>query len=302
MDKRALLNLSLLLVVGALGALIWHERSAPPAEDADQPLLFPTVAEATRLAVVERDQPRWTLEKVGGAWRLTAPFAAAADPIVVAELIGSLAATRSRAHYPASVLDPKATGLDAPHAIFEVTVAGAVTRFDLGGTEPINYRRYVRSGDAVHLVDDLISYRLLQDGAQLASKRLLPDGAKLVRLELPGRTLARGADGRWTLAPDDAQVSADALTALVANWERAAASAVRARQDGVVQAMVRITVEGVAAPIELAVLTAVDGLRFERQDLGLEYELPAAARAELLELPRGSASPPAATTTAPPGK
>ena len=34
------------------------------------------------------------------------------------------------------------------------------------------------------------------------------------------------------------------------------------------------------------VLTAVEGLRLARADLGLEYELPTTARAELLALPR----------------
>jgi len=310
MDKRGLLNLSMLLVVGALGALIWFDRERP-AEDADRPLLWPQLAEATRLAVLETDpatgaldRPRWTLEKDAGGWRLTAPFAAAADPIAVADLLEQLGKTRSRARYPLSALDPKATGLDAPQSAFELTLAGATSRFELGGTEPLNYRRYVRSGDAVDLVDDLVSYRLLQDGAQLASKRLLPAGAKLTRLELPGRTLARSADGKWTLAPDDPAISADALVALVSNWERAAATAVRARHDGVVQAMVRVTVEGAAAPLELALLTAVDGLRFARQDLGLEYELPESARAELLELTRVIALPaaPADLPTTPPTK
>jgi hypothetical protein len=305
MDKRALLNLALLTVVAGLGALIWFDRERS-SEDADQPLLFPALADATRLAVLELEpatgataKARWMLERRGDGWWLAAPFVAPADAAAVEDLLRSLGETRSRARYAPAELDPKATGLDRPLTAFVVTGAGGETRFELGGTESLNYRRYVRSGDQVHLVDDLISYRLTQDGASLASKRLLPAGAKVVRLEIPGRTLARGADGKWTLSPADAEVSADALVALVENWEHAAATAVRARTDGVVQAMVKVALEGVAAPVELELLTAVDGLRFARRDLGLEYQLPDGARAELLELPRTAAVPAGAPATAP---
>jgi hypothetical protein len=304
MDKRALLNLALLGVVAGLGALIWHDRSRS-TEDADQPLLFPALADATRLAVLELDpatgataKARWSLERRGDGWWLAAPFVAPADPTAVEDLLRSLGETRSRARYAPTELDPKAAGLDRPSSAFVVTGAGGETRFEIGGTESLNYRRYVRGGGQVHLVDDLISYRLLQEGAALASKRLLPQGAKVARLELPGRTLARGADGKWTLAPADAEVSADALVALAGNWEHAAATAVRARADGVVQAVVRVTLDGVAAPVELELLTAVDGLRFARRDLGLEYELPESARSELLQLPRTIEVP----VTAPPSK
>jgi hypothetical protein len=294
MDRRALLNLSLLVLVAALGALIWSDRDRK-ADDTDQPLLFPTLTEATRLTVLELDpasgataRARWTLERRDGGWWLAAPFAAPADPTAVEDLLRALGETRSRARYAAAELDAKAAGLDRPSSAFAFTVAGVETRFDIGGTESLNYRRYLRSADQVHLVDDLISYRLLQEGATLASKRLLPAGARIARLELPGRALARGADGRWTLAPEDAEVSADALVALVEGWEHAAATVVRAEpaRAGVVQAVVRATLEGAVAPIELELLTAAEGLRFARRDLGIVYELPESARAGLLELPR----------------
>lgn len=311
MDRRALLNLSLLLVVGGLGALIWFDRDRA-TDDADQPLLFPALAEATRLAVLELDpatgatiKVRWSLERRGDAWWLTVPFIVPADPTAVEDLLRSLGETRSRARYTPTELDPKAAGLDRPSSALVVTRAGVETRFELGGTESLNYRRYLRSGDLVHLVDDLISYRLMQEGATLASKRLLPVGAAVARLEIPGRALARGADGKWALTPADPEVGADALVALVGNWEHATATAVRGLDGGagVVQALVRISLDGGVAPLEFELLTAADGLRFARRDLGLVYELPTSARAELLELPRIDTVPAhAPATLTPPGK
>lgn len=305
-DKRALLNLGLAVAVAGLGALIWYSPEKP-AEDADQPFAFPGVAAATRFAVVERDadsgtltRTRWALEQRDGGWWLTAPFVAAADPTAVEDLVKSLGAARRRAQYTAAELDAKATGIDHPGSALLVTTGGAEARYELGGTEALNYRRYIRNGDAVQLVDDLISYRLQQDAATLISKRLLPAGAKVTRIELPGRALARGADGKWTLRPDDAEVTADALVALAEHWERATASAVRLRQDGVVQAVIKVTLEGAVAPLEFQVLTAVDGLRFARADLGLEYELPTTAREALLVLPRSAALPAAVPATAKP--
>ena len=305
-DKRALLNLGLAVVVAGLGALIWFSPE-PPAEDADQPLAFPGVATATRLAVLERDptggelsRTRWALEQRDGTWWLTAPLTAAADPIAVEDLIKSLSAARSRAQYTLPELDAKAIGIDRPGSALLVTSGGTEARYELGGTEALNYRRYVRSGDAVQLVDDLISYRLQQDAATLISKRLLPAGAKVTQVELPGRPVARGADGKWTLRPDDAEVTADALVGLAENWQRASASAVHLRKDGVVQAVIKVTLEGAATPLEFQVLTAVEGLRFARPDLGLEYELPATAQAELLALPRTVTLPAAAPASAKP--
>lgn len=303
MDKRALLNLGLMAVVAGLGALYWFDRE-PPAEDADQPLVFPALASATRLAVLERDpaggeRPRWALEKRAEGWWLVAPFESATDPIAIEDLLKYLGGVRSRARYAATELDPATTGLAAPGSAFVVTAGGVETRHELGGTESLNYRRYLKVGDAVHLVDDLISYRLQQDAANLASKRLLPAGAEVVAVALPGRRAARDAAGRWTLAPEDPEVSADALVALAANWARATALSVAKADGGRVQATIEVALAGAPTPLAFDVLTADDELRLARRDLGLEYRLPATARSELLQLPRTVAVPGDAPAAAP---
>lgn len=285
MDKRTLLNLGLAVTVAALGALVWFKPGTGPDEP-EQPRVFGELKDLARIEVSGgisaggTPATLWALERRNDGWWVTAPFVAPADAVEVETVIKALTETRSRARYAASALDPVATGLAKPE--LELVIDGV--RHVFGGIESINYRRYLQVGAEVHLVDELLHYRLAQDPAGFASKRLLPPGARVTRLELPGRTLAAGGDGRWRVTPADPRISADALVALTESWSRAAALTVRARHDGVVQARVLVTLEGADAPLEFQVLSAVDGLVLARHDLGLEYALPDSARAELLEL------------------
>jgi len=285
MDRRTLLNLGLAVAVAALAALAWFKPGAS-SDGPEDPLVFGALEGVARIAVSGGRTPSgtpvapWALERRGDGWWITAPFVAPADAIEAETVITALREARSHARYAASALDATAIGLATP--TLELAIDDA--HYALGGTEPLNYRRYLRSGDTVHLVDDLLHYRLARDAAGFASKRLLPPGAKPVRIELPGRALARGPEGRWSVSPDDPTLGADAVVALVEAWSRAASLSVKARHDGVIQAVVRVTLEGTEAPLEFEVLTATDGVTLARRDLGLEYSLPDAAGAELLEL------------------
>lgn len=289
--QRGTLNLVLAVALLALGALAWFKPGSTEAPEGEP--AFPGVAEAKLLRATNTAATNsWTLERgAEGGWTLTAPFRLPLDPALVDALIEDLTEARAPARYPASALDAKAVGLDAPSLLLEIDAA----RYAFGGTEPINYRRYVQHGDQVLLVNDLLYFRMSQGWANLADKRLLPRDARIEKLELPGVTLSVDAAGKRSLTPEDPQVSADALGALLDAWSLQSAMELQALDPELVaQATLRVTLAGQPQPIEFKVLPSQEGLRLARADLGVEYRFPSDARAALLELERSEPALPAA--------
>lgn len=288
---RGTTNLVLAIALLALGALAWFKPGATDAPEGE--LAFPGAAAATLIRVTNTAPGMsYTLERAaGGAWALTAPLRLPADAAVSDALLKDIAEARARARYPASALDPKAVGLDAPSLLVELGEA----RYAFGGTSPMDYQRYVQHGDQVLMLNDLLYFRFAQGWAALADKRLLPRGARVTKLELPGATISVDAAGKRTLAPDDARVTTDALAAMLDAWTLHSAMELKALDPTLVaQATVRVTLEGQPQPIAFEVLPATSGLRLARSDLGVEYFLPDEARSALLELPRAAATLPAA--------
>jgi hypothetical protein len=283
--QRGTLNLVLAAALAALGALAWFK---PGADDPAGTPAFGALEGLAAIEVTRTDGAGFALARgADGRWALTAPFALPADQAAVDALLGQLREQRARARYPAASLDLAQLGLATP----SLTLVLGAERYAFGGTDPIDYRRYVQHGDEVLLVDELISFRLRQDASDLADRRLLPEGAKVVGLALPGHRLT-AQDGRWTIAPDAPGASADAPVALAEAWQARRADRVAVRGSAPTQARIEVTLAGASAPLVFEVLTASDGLRLARPDLGVEYSLPASARAALLEL--APAPPPAA--------
>lgn len=283
---RGTTNLLLAGALLALGALAWFKPGS--TEQPQGELAFPGAATAKLLRATNTVATNsWTLERgSNGAWALTVPFRLPADPVVVDALIDELGEARAPARYPASELVPASVGLDAPSLLVELDAA----RYAFGGTEPLNHRRYVQLGDEVLLLNDLLFFRMSQGWQNLADKRLLPRGAAIARLELPGIVLSVDAAGKRTLAPEDPQVSADALGALLDAWTLQSAMELKALDPALVaQATLRVTLTGQAQPLEFKVLQSAEGLRLGRADLGVEYVFPSESRQALLELPRVTA-------------
>jgi hypothetical protein len=299
--QRGTTNLLLAGALIALGALAWYKPGA--GEQPEGELAFPGVADAATIRVTNTAPGMsWSLERdAAGAWALTAPLRLPTDPALTDALLKDLAEARAPSRYAASALDAKAVGLDAPSLLLEITVSGppqggGAERYAFGGTEPINYRRYVQHGDEVLLLNDLLYFRLSQGWSSFADKHLLPKGAQIAQLELPGVTVSVDAAGKRRLVPDDPRVSADALAALLDAWTQQTAMELKALDSAqVAQATLRVTLVGVAQPIEFRVLPSAEGLRLARADLGVEYAFPSDARAALLELQRTDSALPAPT-------
>lgn len=234
--KRSHLNLGLLVMVAGLGATLYFTREQPPPPE---PLTAMTPDAIDRVEVAHEGHPLIRLERSGTEWWLRAPVEAPADRLEVNGIL-TVASLPVKKRVDAGV-DPAAVGLTPP--TYTVTLNDQVLRF--GGMEPLAFQRYVGIGDQVVLVDDPPSAALDADFSDLVSKQLVSTDAALQRIEVPGMTLEKGADG-WT-SPEHPDAASDALVAVVEGWRTA-------------QAMWNAALEpGTEAPAESVTLHLADG-------------------------------------------
>lgn len=277
--KRSHLNLVLLVVAGGLGATLWFgqkkEEKGPPLTPLEQGAI-------TRIAVEHPGQPVIRLEKKGETWFLTEPVQSPTDKYEVGGIL-SLADLELKTKLDAGV-DRKELELDPPK--YSVTLDD--TRIEIGGTEPIKYRRYVSSGGVIGLVDDPPSAALDADYSDLVSKSLVPEGATLRRIELPGLTLEKSADGAWS-SPQQGEAKPAQVAQLAESWRNAKAMWNAAEPPGEpVGDAVRLTLDD-GRTIDLVVVTRDPQLVLSSKALGVRYTLSKALVDELFKIP----SPPA---------
>lgn len=291
--NRLQLNLALLVLALGLGGALYFsaEEKAPGA-----PLTAIAEDALTRIAIEHPGRPAIVLEKQKGAWRLTAPVSAAADPLEVASLT-NLAGLERKRELPVAGLALAELGL-AP-AAYTVRLNDQVLEF--GAVEPIEFRRYIRRGETVALTEDPPSTALDADYSDLVAKDLLPPGAEILEIQVPGLSLRRAADSTgWSLGPGQADVCADRKQKLVDAWRGARAmwNALRPEpgQDSAenpaqgLDEPVRIVYQG--GSLDLRVIAREPQLILENPATKVRYTLSKALEGELLRLPEET--PPAA--------
>ncbi|MGH8529426.1 MAG: DUF4340 domain-containing protein [Nevskiales bacterium] len=264
--QRQLLNLALGVMVVALVVGVWFAREK---EEPARPLTALKPEDITTIAVRHPGKPAIRLEKNAQSWVLTAPVKVAADPLQVAGLT-SLATQETSAQYPLAELDMKNVELEPP--AYEIQLNDTVLAF--GGTEPIDYRRYIRVGETVYLSSDPPSTALDANYSDLVHAQLVPPGSKLTHIKAPGVTLTEQADGSWQVAPAKADQGADATRGMVDAWKNAR-SLWRAELDKSERpsATDRVTVTLDGQEVTFAVLERQPQLKLARLDLKIVYTL-----------------------------
>jgi hypothetical protein len=278
--KRQRLNLVLLAAaLGLGGAVYFAQHGEPPGA----PLTTYKPDSVTRIALEHPGAPAIRLEKQGAAWQLIAPITAEADPFEVNALV-ALADRDTKLKLEGATL--KDLELDPPQ--FTVTLNDTAIGF--GATEPIEFRRYVKTADGAFLIEDPPGAALDRDYADLVAKDLFPAGAEIERIEVPGLTLARGADGNWAVMPADAKASADAMQKMADGWKGARsmwnemAGDTKAAGDKARGDRVKVTLKG-GVVREFTVAAREPQLKLHRADLGVNLVLSKALADELLKLP-----------------
>lgn len=289
MNSRALLNLGLLVVILVLGLVAWLR---PGIEAEPEPRLLTDIDEDTvsSIEIVRKDEHIRFVRR-DTQWFVDGDPELPADPLQVSSLL-RLGAAEMRRHYPAGTLDLAALDLDpAP-----ITVTFDEIELGIGGTEPLENLRYVRTGDTVGLVQDTFHTMLKGKRTNFASRRLLPEGSRIESIALPGLTLSRDSDGHWQLEPEQGNVSADTLQKLVDAWAGAQALWVANATDTPEDSeTVTITLAGHDTPITWQLVSADNTTSLTRTDLGLKYEIGSGLGDQLLKLPDSPAEDAPAT-------
>jgi len=149
----ARINLLLaLLVAGLVLAVILLDAPGP----GDTSLLTGHApAEVRHIRIERRGRDTLAFVRDDDGWRMTAPGAA---PAIADRLdaIARILSAASRRSFPAAEADLQELGL----APARLSLWLDRIRLDIGGTDPINHRRYLLIGDRVHLIDDLYQHHL----------------------------------------------------------------------------------------------------------------------------------------------
>ncbi len=282
MRKRWLLNLALLALVGAL-ALVVTLRHARDQESAAAALAAIDAGAVERIRVALSGQPESVLERRRGQWWLVAPRRARANEFKVGQLLqlGSAASELRLSVDPKDLLN---FGLAPPQA----RVWLGTEEIEIGDTHPFKGARYVRHRDSVYLVPMLLapgSYR----ASALVSPRLLAPEYRLVEIALPRLTLRHERD-RWLVQPTSSTLSADQISTLVNDWQRAQAFAVAPYSGRPIRDRVRLAVrdasadEQAATNLTLGILSESPEFVLYREDEGLEYRFTEDTGKRLLNL------------------
>lgn len=274
MGTRAWLNVALLGGVAVL-AVVW--LLSPGIDEPQQASL--TDVDITALAELRIEAPGQSpveLRRVGAVWHLAEPVASVADEQQVARVM-ALFTTPSAQHYPLAGRDLASFGLDAPNA----RLRGGGVELAFGKLDPLNYRRYVRTGDTLHLIQYADISMLTAGWPLFVDTRLVASGQNIVALSVPGvGALRRTAEG-WQIAGAES-FTADEMAALVEAWREVRAVAVERLSETQGSRFVVIEYAGEAVPLRLSVISDEDGLVLGQPDLGVEYHFTAAQAGRLL--------------------
>ena len=274
--RRAQLNLALLVVAAGLGAAVFFSVDK---DEPGPPLTALKPDAVTRIHLAHPGAPAIRLAKQDGKWRLVEPVAAEADEFEVGALT-ALADKEAKDKVEGG--NAADFGLEPP----KYTLTLDDTAIEVGTTEPLQYRRYVRVNGVVSLIEDPPSAALDKDYADLVAKALFPPDAEIARIELPKLTLARDGDA-WAVTPADPKATADAMQKLADGWKNArsmwnesGAPGAKVKGEGVKVTLKDGTVR------EFVVAAREPQLKLHRPDLGVNLVLSKALADELLTLPQ----------------
>jgi hypothetical protein len=132
---------------------------------------------------------------------------------------------------------------------------------------------------------------------------LLPDGAEIEKIELPGVSIAKGADGKsWAATPATAAASPGELQQLVDAWKSERAMWCQLDEGTLDPTAESVTVTLKDRKLNFRVVSREPQLVLAAPDFKLRYTLSKADADKLLKLPTAKpATPAAATSVALPG-
>lgn len=278
LQGRWRLNLILLLIIIGLGAVVVFK---PGKHIIEKPsILNLDVAAVTSIRLDNGEKMQF--RRLDGGWRLTEPFDAPVNAARVEQLL-SVAALKPAHEYPlADHADLKSYGLVPPMARLELD--GQTLEF--GSVAPLDRRRYVRVSSQLYLVDDSFSHQLVSKSTDFIDKKLLPESTVVRGIAIPGLTITRTPEGRWT---SQSSMTADQLQDFVMQWSTA--RAIEVRRGAPFAPGEVIVIETADQPIRFNIFQKGPELILGRTDENLLYVMTAETSRLLLNLPKPALDP-----------
>ena len=278
MSRRLRVNLALAVVVMMLGGTAWLlEHRGDGGGDAVF-WMAPLTRDAVRTVEIARPgRDTIRLERRDSGWHMVWPFQLPADAAQVSRVL-ELLAEKSVKRLDAAERERAKFGLAPPR--LSLTFDGRTLL--VGDPHPYNLQRYVETDNGIYLAGDRFSQLFTAPAARFASRELVPPGGEIRATETPTWRIYRDQD-RWRIDPGDERLSADRITAKVDAWRLAAATEIRGWSGGAQGTPVRLELAGSDTGLQFDLVQRENSGILVRRDIGVAYELPAAA--SLLEYP-----------------
>ncbi len=279
MNKRNLLNLGLLTLIGLLVLLVIYE---PGIEAPATPPTLLTLDQAAinHIAIQRENQDEVVLTKEGGKWWMVKPLRHPADQFRIDSLL-RISEMKSQSSFAAQGKPLAEYQLEQPRASITLNEK---TVLAFGGNTPLDHRRYVMLDGRIHLTTDSYYYHLIGSFPTFLRKKLLDEGLVIEEINLPGLSVS-WQEGQWQLEPQPEVFSADQVTKLIDNWKLASALDIKP-YDGAEGERVSLKLNASNEPIEFLMTAQEPDLILARPDIGLQYHFDAASSVNLLQLPR----------------
>ena len=273
MSRRAWINVALCGVVLVMAAIVWLK---PGRHTSSFGLSATTPASAKTLHIEKAGRDVAQLMRDGDGWRLTAPFAARADPVRVQRLTSVLEA-KAGEKLPAEGL--ARYGLEPPLA--RLTIDGQT--FSFGAVNGLVGAQYVLTNQAIYLVPARYAAAIPDSATALASKQLFAPGEVPVSLVLPAFRVDE-RDGKYVMQPPAPDASQDDFARWMSDWRLASALAVGGAPEArMAESITAVLKDG--RTIAFDIVQREPDLVLARRDEMLTYRIAKAAAQRLLAPP-----------------
>lgn len=260
MQSRLLVNLGLLLLVAALGYLVFTSND----KDSDAARVLTNIkAESINTITIRHNNRVTNIEKTNGHWQITSPVNIAANDFRIGTIL-KLLSTASYADYAADSLEPGKYKLEPA----DTSITFNKLQIDFGMINPINNYRYVKVNNRIHLIDDHHYPLLSSQPGTLVARTLLPADSKINKLVLPEQTLALNSKEIWRSTKE---ISADAVVETLNNWRNTEAFGVHDYFERKSLGAIKVYIDNVYEPIQFFITDVDPWLIIARPDIKLEY-------------------------------
>ncbi len=279
MNKRNLLNLGLLALIGLLILLVVYEPGIE--KPAELPALLQLDKAAVKQIAIHRDgqQDIELQRQADGQWLVTSPLQYPADQYRTDSLL-RVTTIKSLGSFAAE--PQKLAAYNLAESRVSLTLNGDTT-IVFGGSTPLDHRRYVMVNERVHLIADTLYYHLIGNYPTFLRKQLLNEGSRIEAITLPELSV-KWQDDRWQLSPEPEAFSADQVTQLLDQWRLASALEIRPYDNNPGE-KITIKITGEEQPLELLLTSHEPDLVIARPVLGIQYHFDASHSDKLLQLP-----------------